>query len=48
MTVRPFVPPKEGVFQLTGLMEAAHARRTEKFVGGNFRDFIVNHENNEI
>ena len=23
MTVRPFVPPKEGVFQLT---EAAHAR----------------------
>ena len=49
--VPPFVPPKGGAFQLTGLTEAAHVRTSvglKKFMGGNFRDFIVNHENNEI
>ena len=28
--------------------EAAHARACVLLVGGNFRDFIENHENNEI
>ena len=46
--VPPFVPPKGGAFQLTGLTEAAHARTRVGLKKNHFRDFIVNHENNEI